>query len=129
MVEVTDQEFNDIVTAAIDGIPDKYAAHIKNLGFVVEDDPNEEQRTRLHLVNGVTLYGLYEGVPLPARGANYSGVLPDKITLFKGPITRSAQDHPALIAQIKNTVWHEVAHYFGLGHGRIHDLENKEAKE
>lgn len=128
MIDITEEQFRELVTAAIDAIPEKYGKHITNLGFVVEREPSNEQRQRLHLVNGVTLYGLYEGVPLTRRGGNYSGVLPDKITVFMNPIVYSSRDFEDLQERVKNTVWHEVAHYFGLGHGRIHELENKTNK-
>lgn len=125
MIDIPEAAFRNLVSRAIDEIPQEYAKHLQNVGFVVEDEPNAAQRAKLHLVNGVTLFGLYEGVPLPQRHSNYSGVLPDKITLFRGPLQRSAHDMESLYTQIKNTVWHEVAHHFGLGHGRIHELENR----
>lgn len=125
MYKIDDQQFQKIVSQAIDNIPPKYAEHIKNLAFVVEDEPSPEQRQRLKLSDHQTLFGLYEGVPLTRRVSNYNLVLPDKITIFKLPIEFSANNKEELIEQVSNTVWHEVAHYYGLGHGRIHELENK----
>jgi predicted Zn-dependent protease with MMP-like domain len=120
-----DKDFEALVAAAIDAIPPRYADHMKNIGFVIEDDPTPEQRLRLHLVGGQTLYGLYEGIPLTKRTNSYSGVLPDKITIFKNPIVSQAADPGHLQEIVKNTVWHEVAHHFGLDHGRIHELEQR----
>lgn len=117
--------FDKLVEEAISAIPPRYSKHMNNVGFVVEDEPSLEQRQKLHLVDGVTLYGLYEGIPLTMRTSNYSGVLPDKITLFKHPIVAQAYNQKHLAEIIKNTVWHEVAHHFGLDHGRIHALESK----
>jgi predicted Zn-dependent protease with MMP-like domain len=66
---------------------------------------------------------LYEGIPLPRRDSGYNFVLPDIITIFKGPHEASTHDLAQLRQQVRQTVWHEVAHYFGLDHGQIHDLE------
>lgn len=125
MLEISDEEFEKLVTEAMDAIPDRYALAMNNVGFVIENDPTPEQRQRLHLVDGVTLYGLYEGIPLTRRNNNYSGVLPDKITIFKNPILMTSPSQEAVRDQVKKTVWHEVAHHFGLGHDRIHELEKK----
>jgi predicted Zn-dependent protease with MMP-like domain len=123
-VDISDHEFETIVKTALDAIPDQYATRIENLAFVIENDPTEEQRRRLKLHHGQTLFGLYEGLPLTKRGTSYSGVLPDKITIFKNPALSQAHDLEELEMNIRHTVWHEVAHYFGLDHGRIYELEN-----
>ena len=125
MIEISDDDFQAIVKEAIDNIPEKYASHIKNLAFVVEDEPSEYQRQKLELLRGQTLYGLYEGVPLTKRGSGYNLVLPDKITLFKKPIEMTSFSKEELIEQVKHTLWHEVAHYYGLDHSQIHELENR----
>lgn len=124
MYTVDDKAFEKIVAGAIDAIPTKYAKHIKNLAFVVEDEPSPAQRQKLQLRDHQTLFGLYEGVPLTGRSSNYNMVLPDKITVFKRPIEWSANNHDELVQKVKDTIWHEVAHYYGLGHGRIHELED-----
>lgn len=125
MHDISDEEFENIVKQAMDDIPERYAEHMKNIGFVIEDDPNAVQREKLKLHHGQMLFGLYEGVPLTQRNNNYSGVLPDKITIFKNPALMVARSRADLISNIRNTVWHEVAHYFGLGHDRIDELENR----
>ena len=125
MPDISDEQFNTYVSEAIDSLPDTYIDNMKNVVVVVEDDPSVEQRTKLHLVEGVTLYGLYEGIPLTARGAGYNLVLPDKITIFKNPILSGVASIDELKEQIKRTVWHEIAHHYGLGHDRIHELEHK----
>lgn len=124
MIDMDDKTFTQLVAEAMDAIPEQYARSMKNVGFVIEDEPNDEQRQRLHLVDGMTLYGLYEGIPLTQRTNNYSGVLPDKITIFKRPILASSSSLETAAAQVKKTVWHEVAHHFGLDHTRIAQLEN-----
>lgn len=125
MVEITDEEFEKIVKDAMDGIPERYASKMSNIGFVVEDEPTPEQRLKMRLHPGETLFGLYEGIPLTRRNNNYSGVLPDKITIFKQPLLFFAHDLNDLKERVRNTVWHEVAHYFGLDHTRIYELEDK----
>lgn len=125
MLDISDAEFEQLTAQAIDSLPKQYTDNLNNVAIIMEHDPSEEQRQKLHLVNGVTLYGLYEGIPLTARGGNYSLVLPDKITIFKNPIVASSHTLEELQAQIKRTVWHEIAHHYGLDHKRIHELENK----
>jgi predicted Zn-dependent protease with MMP-like domain len=125
---ISAEDFEALVADAIDAIPDHYAKHMKNVGFVIEESPSPDQRTRLHLVDGQTLYGLYEGIPLTRRNNNYSGVLPDKITIFRQPMLDQAHNTEHLKGIVKNTVWHEVAHHFGLDHGRIHELEGKKPR-
>lgn len=124
MYQVELADFQKLVEDAIDAIPTKYADHIKNVAFVVEDEPSPQQRQKLQLSRHQTLFGLYEGIPITRR-TNYNLVLPDKITIFRHPIEWASHDRASLKAQIKETVWHEVAHYFGLDHGQIRDLENK----
>ncbi len=120
-------QFEQIVATAIDNIPPKYAQHIKNLAFVIESEPSLEQRQRLKLGDHQTLFGLYEGIPLTSRSGSYNLVLPDKITIFKRPIELSAQSLVEVVERVNNTVWHEVAHYYGLDHNRINELEDKDA--
>lgn len=125
MLVINDQEFEAIVAEAIDNIPERYASKLNNVGFVIEDEPSPAQRAKLKLHPMQSLYGLYEGIPLTQRNNNYSGVLPDKITIFKNPALNVASSVEELKEMIQNTVWHEVAHYFGLDHGRIHELEGR----
>lgn len=125
MFDITDEQFELLVSEAIDSLPKNYIDNMKNVVIITEHDPSPEQRLKLHLVNGVTLYGLYEGIPLTQRGGNYNLVLPDKITIFKYPIVAHSPDLASLKSQIKRTVWHEIAHHYGLDHSRISELENK----
>lgn len=111
-----------MVSQGIDAIPKLYYEKLHNVAFVVEDEPNEEQRKKLKLHCNQSLYGLYEGIPLTKRGANYNLVLPDKITIFRLPIAYSNNSLEEAARQVRKTVWHEVAHYFGLDHDRIHKL-------
>jgi predicted Zn-dependent protease with MMP-like domain len=123
-MEVSDDAFERLLSEAIDRIPAPYRDHIENVAFILEEDPTPEQRAKLNLYPNETLYGLYEGVPLPQRGGTLK-ILPDKITLFKKPLMVASTDLQSLKRNIGHTVWHEVAHYFGLDHKRIHELDNK----
>lgn len=90
MIALSQEVFEQIVGEAMDAQPEKYMLRLKNVVFVVDDDPTPEQRTKLHLHNNQTLWGLYEGIPQTARGNSYNLVLPDKITIFKNPILASS---------------------------------------
>jgi predicted Zn-dependent protease with MMP-like domain len=126
MIKVSDDKFEELLVQAIDNIPDKYAKRMDNVGIFWENEPTEEQRKNLKLHCNQTLFGLYEGIPLTKRGAGYNLVLPDKITLFKLPLESAADSIDDLRDKIGRTLWHEVAHYFGLDHNRIHSLERNE---
>lgn len=125
MLDISDQQFEQLIAEAMDSLADKYARHMNNVAIVYADEPTEAQRQKMKLRNDQTLFGLYEGIPLPARGAGYNLVLPDKVTIFKNPIVHSSYDLADLRAKVHNTVWHEIAHHFGLNHDRIHELEKR----
>lgn len=120
---LTDQEFDALISRAMDELPQEYIAGLDNVAIVYADEPTPEQAKKLHLRRDSLLLGLYEGIPLTERGNAYTFVLPDKITLFKLPILAVARDEAELFEQIKRTLWHEIAHYYGLGHDRIDALE------
>lgn len=122
MIEVTDEQFSKMVGKSMDLLA-KQMEDVKNVGIVIADKPTPEQRVKLELRGNETLFGLYEGIPLTKRTNNYSGVLPDKITLFKLPLAWQANDLEELQEEIHKTLWHELAHHFGLDHDRIHELE------
>lgn len=123
MIKVKAQQFQNFVTQAIDAIPELYQEHLQNVAFIVEDRPTNEQRKKLKLKDNDLLFGLYEGVPLPGRSGQ-TKILPDKITIFKKDIETASQNLDDLRNRVANTVWHEVAHYYGLDHLKIHELEN-----
>jgi predicted Zn-dependent protease with MMP-like domain len=125
MVDISDKEFEAIIADAMDTLPERFLAHVKNVAVVWDYDPSPEQRAKQHLRPDQTLLGLYEGIPLVKRGDNYNFVLPDKITIFKNPIVYFAQDLEAVKKQVKHTLWHEIAHHYGLDHERIHELEDE----
>lgn len=122
MLELTDERFQELIDSALGELPKTHVTHLQNLAILFEDEPTSEQREKLKLLPYQSLYGLYEGTPLPQRQGNQS-FYPDRITLFKLPILASASSEAELKEQIKHTLWHEIAHYYGLDHDKIHDLE------
>lgn len=125
MIHVSDEEFYELVASAVASIPERFASHLNNVAFMVAEEPTPEQlESGGGLHGGGTLLGLYEGIPLPERNDGYSGVVPDMITIFKNPHEAAAYDLAMLEREVHQTVWHEVAHYFGLDHGQIHALED-----
>jgi predicted Zn-dependent protease with MMP-like domain len=121
--ELTDQEFDALISRAMDELPQQYIKGLDNVAITYADWPDEHQSKKIGLRENNLLLGLYEGIPLVHRGASYSFVLPDKITLFKHPIQMVSRDEASLFEQVKRTLWHEIAHYYGLDHDRIDALQ------
>ncbi len=125
-MHVSDDEFERLIARAMDELPQKYMRALDNVAIVYADDPTPEQLTKQGVRRRQLLLGLYEGIPQTARySSSYSGVLPDKITLFKHPIAAVSADDAAFYEQIKRTLWHEIAHHFGLDHHDIHDRQSR----
>lgn len=97
---------------------------LQNVAIVMADEPSIEQRNKTGITKDNVLLGLYEGIPLTQRGIGYNLVLPDKITLFKNSIIEVSKNEKDLFNNIKRTLWHEIAHYYGLNHDRINYLQN-----
>jgi predicted Zn-dependent protease with MMP-like domain len=107
-------EFEELTQAGIDSLPDDLRNEMSNVEIVIADEPPPGQR----------LLGLYEGIPLTRRGAYYAGALPDKITIYRGPLERLYGHDPELLArQVKRVVLHEIAHHFGISDARLVELD------
>ena len=117
---MTDEAFRDLVSEALDSIPEDIMAKMSNVEIVVEDEPPPESLQRLPRRS--TLFGEYRGFPLTARGVNYEGALPDKISIFKGPIERTYRTPNGIREQVRKTVLHEIGHHFGIEEDRLHEL-------
>jgi predicted Zn-dependent protease with MMP-like domain len=115
-----DEEFDKLVSDAIDHIPEQYREKMSHVAILVGEEPSTEQRTSLGMRKCDALFGLYEGVPLPKRGGNTLQIPPDRITIFKHPMMELFPAKADLKKQIYQTLWHEVAHFFGLDHSQIH---------
>ena len=118
-------EFDRLVGAAYAHIPARFRKRMKNIALLVEPEPSAHQLARGHVPRGNTLLGLYEGRPLTARSVFDSFTLPDRITIFQGPHERLARDPEHLERLVEDTVWHEVAHYFGLDEARVRAAERR----
>jgi predicted Zn-dependent protease with MMP-like domain len=123
MIEVTDEQFDQLINEALASLPGEHVKRIENIAIVREDEPTPEQRLELKLRHDQSLYGLYQGIPLPHRQGQ-DKLMPDKITLFKFPLSWDAYTLDDLRENIRHTLWHEIGHYYGLDHARIHELEN-----
>jgi predicted Zn-dependent protease with MMP-like domain len=111
-VEISAEAFEALVVEALDEIPEPFASMLSNVELVIEDEPED----------GGDLLGLYEGIPQTERDGNYTFVMPDKITLYRGPLTRLCEDPDDLYDEIAVTVVHEVAHHFGISDERLAEL-------
>ena len=118
-METTREHFERLVAEALDHIPEELAKFMDNLAVFVEDWPTAAQ---LAGVRG-TLLGLYQGVDLTRRSpVSYVGAMPDRITIFRGPISAIARDEQELVQIVTRTVIHEVAHHFGISDRRLSEL-------
>lgn len=122
---ISDQQFEDFLEQAIARTPPMYKERLQNVAFLLADQPSAQQRSQLALRDDQLLFGLYEGTPLPQRGGALK-VLPDKITLFKQPLLAVSRTESELRENVNHTVWHEIAHYFGLDHSQIYELDGTE---
>jgi len=113
-------DFYQLVERALDGLPPELSKLLDNVAIVVEDWPSRSTQSDSG-GPGDTLYGLYEGVPLTERGDSYYGVLPDRITIFRGPLERDFWADE-LEEQVRITVVHEIAHFFGFGEEQLEEL-------
>lgn len=123
MIEVSEEQFSQLINEALDSLPGEHVRQIQNVAIVQQDEPTEEQRVKLELRDDETLFGLYEGVPLSQRQGT-TPLLPDKITIFKGPMSHVSRTIGELREEIRHTLWHEIGHYYGLDHARIAELES-----
>jgi len=118
-------EFDRLVAAAYARIPGRFRKRLKNIAMVVEPEPSADQLARGRVGRGGTLLGLYEGRPLTRRSVFEPFAMPDRITIFQGPHERLARSPEHLLQLIDETVWHEVAHYFGMNEAQVRAAERR----
>lgn len=110
---MADEEFDALVTQALDSVPDELLNLLENCVIVVEDDAPADEPD---------LLGLYDGVPITERDSWYGGVLPDRIIIFRNPTLAMCSTPEEVRDEVHITVVHEIAHYFGIDDDRLHDL-------
>lgn len=115
--------FDALVAAAWERIPPRFRRRMKNIALLVADEPSDTQLARGRVPRGSTLLGLYEGRPLTTRSVFEPFAMPDRITIFQGPHERMARSPEELAKLVEDTVWHEVAHYFGMDERRVRAAE------
>ena len=111
MIDVPRERFEELVADALDGIPEELGKYMDNVAVFVEDVPPQSN-----------LLGLYQGVPLTARGTSYSGTLPDRISIYRRTICAVSNTEEEVVEQVRRTVIHEVAHHFGISDPRLREL-------
>ena len=119
---MTREKFEKLVNEGIKAIPERFLEKLDNVDIVIEEEPTPYQLRKLRARKSLIIFGLYEGVPQTKRG-HYGQVLPDKITIFKKPIERIARSESEIKEIVKNTVWHEIAHHFGIDEKRVREAE------
>jgi predicted Zn-dependent protease with MMP-like domain len=113
VLEIPEAEFDELVAEALDLLPEELADLLNNVVVVVEDEPPPGDP---HLL------GLYDGIPLTERDRWYSGVLPDRISIFRRPLLAMCLDREEVVEQVRITVLHEIAHHFGISDERLEEL-------
>ncbi|NMM99800.1 Zn-dependent protease [Bifidobacterium sp. DSM 109958] len=116
---MTDAEFESAVEEALAGVPERFRRALDNVCVAVADEPDEDERASMCDPDG-ELLGLYRGVPITERTTAYGGVMPDVITVFKGPHERVCRSRAEMVDEIRRTVLHELGHYFGFDDDYLH---------
>jgi predicted Zn-dependent protease with MMP-like domain len=111
VIQVDPERFEEMVVAALDGLPEDLGRLMRNVAVTVEHAPGPRG-----------LLGLYEGVPLTSRTSQYAGVLPDRITIYQQAICAICDTEPQVVEEVRRTVIHEVAHHFGIDDDRLAEL-------
>lgn len=123
-MQLSFEEFEQLVVNALDSLPPSVLAHLENVDVVIEEWPSREDFEEYGLDDNGTMLGLYEGVPHIDRSSGYGLVLPDKITIFSGPVINEASETDGDIERVvRETVIHEVAHHFGISDERLLELD------
>jgi predicted Zn-dependent protease with MMP-like domain len=122
---MTRARFERLVAEAVTLIPKRFRREMKNLALVVEDEPSDDLLEEMEIEPPDSLYGLYQGTPLPERSWAFGNALPDRITLYQRPIEEDCEDDDEVRAVIGETLIHEVGHYFGMSEEEIEEIEEK----
>jgi predicted Zn-dependent protease with MMP-like domain len=123
---MTRKQFENVVERALVGLPRVFRDKLRNIAVVVEDWADDETLEEMGIEPPDTLYGLYRGVDLTQRDSSYGNVLPDTVTIYQGPIEEDCEDEEEMVEVIRDTVVHEIGHYFGLDDETMHRIEDGE---
>jgi predicted Zn-dependent protease with MMP-like domain len=113
VIDMSRERFEELVTAAMDAVPEELAAIVDNCVVLVEDEPPADEPD---------LLGVYVGTPLTERDQGYTMALPDRITVFRNPTLAMCASEDQVVDEVRITVVHEIAHHFGIDDDRLHDL-------
>ena len=122
-------DFDSIVERAYARVPARFRRRMHNIAVLVESEPSARQLQSTRVPPGNTLLGLYEGRPLIHRSMFESFSMPDRITIFQGPIERMARNQAHLEQIVADTLWHEIAHYFGLNERQVRAAERRRERQ
>jgi predicted Zn-dependent protease with MMP-like domain len=122
---MTRERFSRFVQEALETIPRRFRNHLKNVAILVEDEPSTELLQEMEIDPPDTLLGLYHGTPLTARPWDFGNALPDRITIFQGPIEDACETDDEVVATIGETLIHEVGHFFGLSEDELEEIEER----
>ena len=112
-VAMDPERFEALVAEALEKIPARFRAVVENCVVLIEDEPDPSDPE---------LFGYYDGIPLSQRDSHYGAVLPDRILIFRGPLLRYCLDEAEVVEEVRITVWHEVAHFFGIDDHELDEL-------
>jgi predicted Zn-dependent protease with MMP-like domain len=124
MVEISRRDFEQLVTRALRRLPRRFRDRLENIAVVVEDWADDDTLDEMGIEPPDTLYGLYRGTDLTRRDTAYGNVLPDVITIYQSPIQEDCESVEEMEELVRDTVVHEVGHYFGLDDERLAELED-----
>jgi predicted Zn-dependent protease with MMP-like domain len=125
VTRLTREAFTRLVEEALTEIPKRFRDEMKNVAVVVEDEPPRHVLAELEIEPEDSLFGLYQGIPLPERSWAHGNTLPDRISIYQRPIEEACEDHEDIIVCVAETVIHEFGHYFGLSEEEIEEIEDK----
>jgi predicted Zn-dependent protease with MMP-like domain len=126
---MTRARFEQLVAEAIRTIPARFRDELRNIAVIVEDEPSDDLLDEMEIEPPDTLFGLYQGTPLTERAWDYGNALPDRIVLYQGPIEDSAETDDDIVAEVGETLIHEVGHYFGLSEEELEEIEERYWRE
>ena len=125
---MTGERFEELVEEVLEGLPAEFAERLDSITVVVEDWPTSDQLHGARVKRRQELLGLYEGVPLTKRSSWHTSKLPDKISIFRKPIEMRSRSEAETIKLVQEVVYHEIAHYFGIGDRRLDEIRNQKRR-